>query len=302
MSDNQDSEIFLPPQEHFKFLLIKTKDISKLRTDDPDYKHFICNLDIYEEISTSSDKFLELMADKMNIKYFEERSQPFSLHTQSIWSTSKYIYELIHIDLLPKDIPEDIYNGVANLIKNDLQHIFGNAIMIKTQVPQDKIEIKCVDCTRKDLSDLLENRIRHIGVKVDDDGDIGEFNWYYEDPTKFIEEFMIQDHKFVEKSFLLHNLQIYYTPGNNKNMEKLIGEGYEQLLIMTKITDNYYGNFTLEEFNSIIKLLKSECPLECPLEWKKPSNELEKKLKNEKRKFIFNKYRALYKAINLFTS
>ena len=42
--------------------------------------------------------------------------------------------------------------------------------------------------------------------------------------------------------------------------------------------------------------MNSECPLECPEEWKKPSEELQETLRSERRKFIFNKYKALYQA------
>lgn len=302
MSDKTSikEEVFFPKQKDFKFLLIKPKDISNIRPDNPEYKHFICNLDIYEEIFTTSDDFFEKMGKALDVDKMTERNKPYSLHTQYIGSNSEYIYELIHFDLMPKDLPLEIYNGVANLLKTDYQHLFGNAIMIKTKIPVDKVEVEMVDCERKDLYNLLEDRVRHIGVKVDDDGETEEFNWYYEDPKKFIEEFMVNEYKFVEKAFMLHNLQIYYTPGNRMDMKKLIGEGYDQIIIATKITEQFYGNFTLVEFNDIKSLLDSECPLECPEDWKKPSKELEERLKEEKRKFIFNKYRALWKAKEIY--
>lgn len=290
------SQVHFPEQNDFKYLLIKSHDISNIRPDDPDYLHFICNLDIYEEKSTSSKDFFYNITESLKIADFEKRDKPFSLNTQVIGEFKGYIYELIHLDLLPNDLPTEIYNGVGNVLKNDMLHIFGNVIMIKTQVQEDKNFVEMVDCSRKDLYNLLESRIRHLGVKIDDDGETEEFNWYYEDPSKFIYEFMVQDHKFIETSFLLHNLQIYYTPGEKDDMERLIGEKYDQMIIMTKKTDYYYGDFTMSEFKDIIKLLKSDCPLECPEEWKEPDEELKKKLETEKRKFIFNKYRALWKA------
>lgn len=296
----ENNDVHLPEQDKFTFLLIKPKDISNIRPDHPEYKHFICNLEIYEEITTPAKDFFENMGKALDITKMKNRNKPFSLHTQHIGATKTHVYEMIHFDLMPKDLPIEIYNGVANLIKIDYQHLFGNALMIKTEIPEDKIEVKIVDCKRKDLYELLDNRIKHIGIKVDDNGETEEFNWYYEDPSKFIEEFMVNDHKFVEKAFLLHNLQIYYTPGNKTDMNKLLGENYDQLIIATKITDDFYGNFTLKEFNDIKKLLNSECPLECPSEWRKPSKELELKLNKEKRKFIFNKYRALWKAKKIY--
>lgn len=300
MSLENNQEVHFPDQSNFKFLLIKNKDISNIRFDNPEYKKIICNLDIYQEIETSSNDFFENINKYLNLDYFRERNKPFGLNTQVIWSNDKFIYELIQIDLRPDDLPVEIYNGVANILKNDQQHLFGNALMIKTHIPLDKDYVEMTNCTLNDLHDLLENRIRHIGVKIDDDNETEEFNWYYEDPSKFIYEFMTQDHKFVEKAFLMHNLQIYYTPGNKDNMEKLINDKYDQMIILTKKTDEFYENFTLNEFKDILDLLNSECPLECPEEWKIPNKELKEKLDLEKRKFIFNKYKCLYKAKNIY--
>ncbi|ADO67394.1 hypothetical protein crov360 [Cafeteria roenbergensis virus] len=301
MSDNNlPTEIYLPSQKEFKFLLIKPADISNIRYDDPEYKHFICNLNIYEEITTTSSDFLDNMGKALKVHEMKLRNKPFSLHTQYLGTTCAYLYELIHFDLMPDDLPVEIYNGVGNLLKNDYQHLFGNAIMIKTSVPIEEDDVELIDCTRTDLYNLLENRVKHIGVKIDDDNEIGEFDFYNEGPSKFIEEFMINDHKFIEKGFLLHNLQIYYTPGKKMDLIKLIGEGYDQLLIMTKLTDHFYGNFMMTEFNDIKNLLGTECPLECPEEWKTPSAQVETKLKENNRRFIFNKYRALWKAKQIY--
>lgn len=283
--------LYLPEQGEFKYLLIKNKDISGIRYDDPEYKRIICSLDIYEERSVNSETFFDNMVDDMKLNEFVN----YGLNTQSIWATKDYIYELIHIDLMPGNNPVEIYNGVANMLKTDMQHIFGNAIMIKTKAPVDDYKVEMVNCTRDDLHDLLENRVRHVGVRIDDDGETEEFTWYHE-PDKFMDDFFVNDRKFEERSFMLHNLQIYYTPGTRDDFEKLLGKKYDQMVIMTKVTEHFYGNIHLDEIKSILRLLKTECPEECPEEWKKPSVELEETLRSERRKFIFNKYKALYQA------
>lgn len=290
-------DVHFPEQEDFKFLLIKHKDISGIRYDDPEYKRIICSLDIYEEVNTTSKDFFDVMGEKMDLVKMQSRA--FGLHTQVIRSTKNFIYELIHIDLAPKDTPLELYNGVANMLKTDHQHIFGNSLMIKTKINLDSNVTKMVDCTRNDLHDLLESRVRHIGVRIDDDGEMEEFTWYHE-PEKFMDEFFVNDRKFVERAFLLHNLQIYYTPGSRDDLEKILNVKYDQVVIMTKITDTFYGDVKLEEVKDIIELLKSECPIECPEEWKKPSEELEKELKETRGKFMFNKYKALFKAKELY--
>jgi hypothetical protein len=277
-------------------LVIKSKDISGIRHDNPEYKKIICSLDIYEEIETTSDEFFDKMAEKLELKKFQDRNQPFGMNTQLIGSTKEYLYEMIHIDLNPKDTPVEIYNGVGNLLKMDLQHIFGNVIMLKTAVKVNNDITKIVDCNRKDLHDLLDSRINHLGVSVDDDGELNEFNWYYEDPSKFINEFMTQDHIHVERAFLKHNLQIYYTPGKKDNMKRLIDDTYDQMIIMTKLTDYFYGNFTLDEYNDIISLLASDCPLEIPEKWEEENKKKIEELKEQRRNFVFTKYKALWRA------
>ena len=305
MTDNQTlkDDVYFPKQEDFEFLLIKPYDTSKFRHDDPDYKHFICNLDIYKTIKTSSDKFFNDISNAMDLKFMEKRNKPYALNTQIVWETYDHIYELIEITLMPDDLPVEIYNGVSNILKTDYQHVFGNSVMIKTKIDADSDEMKMVNCGVKDLDELLENRVRHRGVRVDDDYDTDEITWYYNDPSKMIDDFMTKEFIFVEKIFLLHNLQIYYTKGDKMDFEKIIGCGYDQLIILTKITDEFYGNFTIKEFNQMKKLLEPscKCPIVCPDEWKEPSEELKKQLDETKQKYIFNKYRALSKAIKLYT-
>lgn len=289
-------DVYFPEQESFKFLLIKNKDISMIRYDNPEYKKIICSLDIYEEVETTSGDFFDTLYQKMDFESLKKRGKPFGLNTQIVATTPTHIIEMIHIDLVPNDLPENLYNGVANMLKMDNQLIFGNCVLIKTEVPLDNDKIKMVNCNRNDLHDLMENRVRHKGVSVDDDGEVNEFTWYYEDPKKFIDEFMTQDFKFLELGFLKHNLQIYYTPGKKNDLEKLIDDKYDQIIILTKLTDYYYGNFTLEEFNDIKKLLSCECPLEIPEKWTEEFKVKTEELKKENRKFIFNKYKALWKA------
>lgn len=287
-----EKSVYFPEQENFKFLLIKNKDISNIRHDDPEYKKIICNLDCYKEVETSSNDFFNVLVDNLELTKFTT----FGLNTQVIGSTSEYIYEMIHIDLPLDEKPVEIYNGVGNLLKMEQNHIFGNVVMIKTLVNEESDNVKMINCDKSDLHNLLDQRVHHYGISVDDDGEVNQFDWYYEEPKDYIEQFMMNDHKFVEKAFLMHNLQIYYTPGNKDDFEKLIGEKYDQLIILTKLTDYFYGDFKLKEFNDIKLLLKSECPLECPEEWKNPNEELKEKLALEKRNFIFNKYKALYRA------
>ena len=50
------------------------------------------------------------------------------------------------------------------LIFLSTRQIYGNV----THVPVDEINVKMVDCTKNDLYELLDNRTRHIGVRIDE--------------------------------------------------------------------------------------------------------------------------------------
>jgi len=284
-----ESDVYLAKQENFKCLLVRRNDISNLRPDDPDYRNMICGLDIYESVECNSENFFDIMADKMELRSLNRN---FSLNTQEIWVDENYIYEMIHMDLDLKDLPVEIYNGVANVLKRDYQHIFGNILLLKTYIPPNDDINKIVDFTKSDLNVLLENRVKHIGVKIDDDGEMEEFTWYYE-PDKIINDFFSAEEKKIECMFLNHNLVIYYTKGEKSGLEKLIDDKYNEVIIMTKVSEEHYGNVRLWEIKLILELLKTECPLETPEEWIKPNDELKEKLDMERRTFRFNKFKAL---------
>lgn len=291
-------DVYFPEQENFKCLLIKSHDISNIRFDNPEYKKILCTLDIYEDFEVSHDNFFKKIGEKLNLKDFVKKKMNFSLNTQLVDTTYNYLYEIIHIDLSLNNLPVEIYNGVGNLLKNDKQHIFGNVVLIKTEVKDTNEITRIVDCDRNELHNLLERRIRHYGVMVDDDNEVIEFDWYYEDPKKIIDEFMTDEYKFIECSFLKHNLQIYYTPGNNDNFERLINDKYNQMIILTKKTNEFYSDFTLKEFKDILALLKTDCPLDITDDLNDYIQQKVDEYKKVGRKFIFTKHRALIKAKN----
>jgi len=277
----------LPQEQSFTGLLINPHDISTLNFKSPDYREILLNLDIYQEITLTPQNLAEELYSGLNLNDFSK----VSINSMTLWETPEYLYEMIHLDLPLDYLPEKIYNGMANLLKNEINHIFGKVILVKTKLSLDNDNYQMVNCTKKDLEDILINRVRHYGVKVDLDGEIEQFEFWY-DPKETINNFFPDGHSFIEDTFLQHNLQIYYTKGTNKIMENLIHTKTEQIMILTKITNDFYGNFTLDEFNKIVKLLKNNYPKETPAEW------LEEKKDEYNRKIIFNKYHVLNKAFS----
>lgn len=283
-------EKLLPQEESFLGLLIKPHDISKYDFRSPDYKGILMNLDIYESVKLSPENLGNELYEKLEMFDYSQ----VTVNSLGIWETEKYLYEMVHLDLPLNYHPVEIYNGMGNLLKTEHTHIFGNLILVKSEINIYDENIKMIDCTKEDLEMLLTSRVRHYGVRMDLDNEIEEFEFWY-DPDKVLKEFFPDGKSFVEDIFLKHNLQIYYTKGNNPILEKIIGCKIEQFLILTKITDHFYGDIRLNEVNKILKLLKTECPKEVPSEW------LEEKKDKHNRNIIINKYRILEKAIKNYS-
>jgi len=279
-----DDKRLLPQEQSIKGLLVKPYDISNFDYRNPDYLNMLLNLDIYEEIKLSPESFGNELYQYLDMKDFSQ----VTINTQGIYQDKEHLYELIHLDLPIKYHPVEIYNGMANMLRNDMFHIFGKAVLVKTETKNDRL--KMVDCNKEDLKNILLSRVKHKGVTVDLDGEIQEIEFWY-DPKQKIEEFIPESKKFQEDMFLLHNLQIYYTEGTNPIIEGILGKKIEQMVILTKITDNFYGDFTLEEFNKIVKLLKKGCPKMVKEEWK------EEKKDEHNRNIVINKYNVLDKAL-----
>jgi len=276
-----DDKKLLPQDNSINTLLIKPADISNFDYRNPDYKELLLNLDIYEKVEIKADSFGNNLYEYLDMKDYSN----VTINTQAIYQDNTYLYELIHLDLPLKHLPVEIYNGMANMLKNDIYHIFGKAMLVKTTA-----DLTMVNCDKKDLEKLLLARVKHKGVTIDLDGEIEEIEFWYE-PKQKLEEFFSEGKTFTEDVFLLYNLQIYYTKGDNPIIEDIIGEKVEQLMILTKNTDTIYGDFTLGEFNNIINLLKKGCSKITKEEWK------EEKKDKYNRNTIINKYTVLKKAL-----
>jgi len=97
----------------FDMILIIPHDIKDLDWNNSDYTSNIIKLDCYEILKTNSDTFLEIIASKLNLDKFKNKSKiEIEIKTQIICEIPNYIYELLYIGNLTEN--DDKINNVAN--------------------------------------------------------------------------------------------------------------------------------------------------------------------------------------------
>jgi len=293
-------------ENNFYILLIKNRDIQDIAWTDVDYLDKIIDLDIYHTINTNGTKFLEDITEHLEINKYNELCN-LQLHTQVIAEFPTHIYELFFFIRFDKNnkikIEKEIFNGVASLLNTSEDQIFGNAILIKTHLPSDSLDMTIENITKNDIKDILHNRVNTKIVTYDDDlqwqqiivkGDMESFAKTFFDDENFIK---------IEIGFLMHNINIWYEKPlkNNENYKSICGNIIKnplcKCLWFTMISDEYRGSISLEEVEKIIKLsYHIEAPYKPIEEW--TFDEVDK----DNRKLIKNKYRVLHLAYNYFFS
>jgi hypothetical protein len=120
----------------------------------------------------------------------------------------------------------------------------------------------------------------HIAVKLIEDNVIGDMDTY---AKKYFEG---EEYKKIEFSFLMHNINIWYSKGmiENKICGNLINEKcVDKCIFFTMGTEKYRGNITLGEVNKIIKLSQKLKDYKIPSEFNEEKND------ELGRKIIYNK-------------
>lgn len=274
----------LPQEKGFSCVLVRPYNINHLNYNDINYRDSLLNLDIYENISLSSDNFETELYNYMEMEKFDS----VTINSMTLKCESNIFYEMIHLDLPLKYHPLEIYNGLGRLLSNEIFNIYGNIILIKTKYEGDNMEI--IDFEKSDLDYILKSRVNKKAVVMEIDGEINEIEWGG-DIDKELKKWFPDGKEFIEDIFLKHNLQIYYTRGENNILYDLIGVGVEELFITSKLTENIYDDFSIEEFNKIRKLLGKIDKI-TPEEWLKEERDENNRIK------IINKYTILERALS----
>ena len=271
-------------------LLIKPCSIQHLDYNDINYIDNIINMDCVETIIINSDNFTQQIVKHLNAEIYKDED----LHVKNdIFNEEPYyIYVIMYLDILNDKINE---NEFGNLIAINDDKIYTNAILFKTNISTSNDDMKLVNFNKKDLINLLKNRV-NIKIILYDEIFI-EKEIISNQLEKFAEDFFENEyyHKY-ETLFLMHNINIWYTTlyGSNNICGKLINKPIYKCIIFTKKSENVIGNITLDECNKIFNLSNKLDDYDVHKKY------LEEKNDNLGRKIIFNKYKILDLLYNEF--
>lgn len=255
MSSDYQKQIVMENINNFSFLHIDINDISFLNWSDPYYLDKILNLDIYNLVTTNSETFLEDIAQYLNLK--NSNNINYMIETQIVAELPEYIYEILYINNI--DNKPEYKNDIGTLLMLNGDKIFGNIILLKTHLPNDSMLF--VDSHKTDIKLILESRIKTKVVIYEDD------KWLEKtvigNLIDYANDFFDDTYLKIEKSFLKHNINIWYEKDNinkkdsinNKNIcGKLLDTPISKCILFTMLTDDCRGNITLDEINKIIYL------------------------------------------------
>lgn len=269
----------------FTLVLIKPNSIEHLDWLDSNYTINISQLDIYENLSCTSDNFIDLMHEKLLIAKYNQHEN-VEVTTQVINESFNYIYEILYVEsLTSKD--NDI-NEVATLLNTNGENIYGNAILMKTYLPSLSKNNLIVDCVQNNIKDILYTRANTNIVIYDGEWNNLEIKGNLED---FAKTFFDDTFHRCEIPFLLHNINIWYEicDGCSKDIcGKVLEKPIYKCIWFTMVNDEFRGNLTLDEVNKIIKISNVfDFPFTPKSEW------IEDETDEINRKVIKNKYRIL---------
>jgi len=273
-------------KNNFNMLLIKPNNINELNWYDNEYTSKIANLDIYEDLISNSENFIDMISEKLLISRYKNKDN-IEVITQIISEIPNYIFEIIYVDKLNEN--DNDHNETGTLLNTNGEKIYGNIILIKTYIPSLSKSIIIEDCYQDSIKNILDNRVNTNIVLYDSNqwsnykvkGNLEDFAKEYFDDNFFK----------CEIPFLLHNINIWYEicDGLPKNLcGKILEKPIYKCIWFTMINDEFRGNLYLDEVNKIIKVSNVlDFPFNVKSEW------VEEEKDEINRNIIKSKYKIL---------
>jgi hypothetical protein len=285
-----NSQLIFENDDNFSVILIKPTDIDHLDWLHENYTLQITELNCYDIINTSKNNFLEMISDKLNLSKFKDKTG-LEVTTQVICEIPNYIYELIYVDELTEK--DDVINNVASLLNTNGNKVYGNAILMKTNIPSLSKSILITNVILSNIKDILDGRVKTNVVIYDGEWSNKIVSGNLED---FANSFFDETIKKFETPFLLHNINIWYEPCDGcstKTCGKVLERPIYKCIWFTMITDEFRGSIYLDEVKKIIDISnKMDFPFNPKPEW------MEDEKDQFTRQVIKNKYKILDLAYN----
>jgi|TARA_B100000524_G_scaffold336376_1_gene226242 hypothetical protein len=285
---NLESDYKFENKEEFEILVISPNNIESYDYNNPGYVTKLVNENFNKIIKVNPENFMEKIAINFNIDSFDPEDR--NIVTQVFYDKPEYFYEILFLDVRTKEnkVPKN-ENQFASMINTQGEKIYGNAIIMKTFIPNDNDKSMVFsNMTQTDLFDIIDSRA-NTKVIVYEDGEYreevvrGDMDVFCK--NLFEEEFF----KKKEILFLYHNLNIWYSPSEygTEISEKLVSGKVECAVFFSMICEEYRGNITLDEVKKIVELSKSLENFGLQKRW------IEEEKDDLDRKIIKNKYKVL---------
>jgi hypothetical protein len=244
-----ETQLNFENNDNFNVVLIKPNSIDHLDWFHENYTQHILELKCYENINANKNSFLEIISEKLNLEKFRDKTG-LEVTTQVISEMPNIIYELIYIDELTEK--DDIINNVASLLNTNGNKVYGNAILMKTNIPSLSKSILISNTYMNDIKNILDNRVKTNIVIYDGEWSNKIVTGSLED---FAKSFFEEEYKKFESPFLLHNINIWYEPCegcSTKLFSNILERPIYKCIWFTMITDEYRGSLYLDEVKKII--------------------------------------------------
>ena len=272
----------------FEMMVISPNNIESYDYNNPGYVTKLVNEDFIKIVKANPDNFMEKIAENFNIDDYDPEDR--NIVTQVFYDKPEYFYEILFLDVRSKQnrIVEK-ENQFGSMINTQAEKIYGNTIILKTNIPNDEDKKMVLEkMSKSDLFEILDSRA-NTKVVIFEDGELRE-DVVRGDMDVFCKN-LFEEEYFQKKelSFLYHNLNIWYSPSEygNEISDKLIPGKVEYAVFFTNICKEYRGNLTLDEVKKIIELSKSLENFGLQKRW------IEEEKDSLDRRVIKNKYKVL---------
>tara|TARA_B100000161_G_scaffold200186_1_gene146020 strand:- start:1091 stop:2026 length:936 start_codon:yes stop_codon:yes gene_type:complete len=282
------SDVKFENKEDFEIMVISPNNIEEYDYNHPGYITKLINQDFNKIVKCSTDNFFEKIAEGLNINDFDANDRNVVWHV--IYDKPEYFYEILFLDVLDKNKHTKTYqNQFASMINTYGEPVYGNMIILKTYIPNDKDKSMILgNMDKSDLFEIMDSRV-NTKVVIFEDGEYrqdvvrGDMDVYCKN---LFEESFFQK---KELSFLMHNINIYYLKDEYGSVisKNLIPDKIEKAVIFTMTNNQIRGNITLDEVKKIVELSKDEQYFKPKKEW------IEDEKDSYDRDVIKNKYKIL---------
>ena len=299
IEEHDPAEVKFENEDNFEFLIINPGLIDHIDYNSEGYINEVLKTIKIDKVQTNSKTFFNDISKSLNNDSLG--SDDSQILKSIVHEEPNYIYEIFYLDIKTKEkIKPELFNGLASLINIDEseKHIFGNVVLIKTNLPDDDLKkVVFSNIDKNDIYNIMDSRV-NTKVVYFEDGELREEKIYGEIEPYFKKLFGDDYYLKKEFAFLSHNLNIAYTHDDygNELIPNLIKGKIDSAIFFTMKNDKFRGNLTLDELNQIIKLsnkLESFRTIDQELS-------MEEEYDNFGRKIIKNKFRVLKINYNRF--